>query len=150
MFLYPLCTGTGHLPPLQCMVPAGELSRVSLLLLFQEWSSNGRGSPVPWQPWRGWGSAELGGGGCSSQAPVVAHRETGTAARSAAFGMAHVHQAASVSAELALTEQGKLCQALQAGIFHGFITWARVEGEQYPSSSLQIFLPHNRGMPVIF
>lgn len=41
-----------------------------------------------------------------------AHRETGTGARSAALGIAHVHQAASLSAEYAHTGAARVGEAL--------------------------------------
>lgn len=57
-------------------------------------------------------STELGGGGCSHGALQWAQGETGTAARSAAGGIAHEHQAASLSAESALTGAARAGKAL--------------------------------------
>lgn len=135
-----------------CQQESHSSGEPACLLLFQECSSSPRGSSAPWEPWSGWAGAARsalsweGEDGC--RILWWAPGESGTAARLAAFGIAHVHQAASVRAESAHTGAARAGEALQAGIFHEFITQAElVKSRRWAVSKLHrnvTLLPHLR------
>lgn len=108
-------------------------------------------------------SSELGGDGCSTQGSLVGTRRNWHCSTFSCFWnctCASGCQPECSLHSLGLPEQGKLCQDLQAAIFHGFITWAelvksrrwavsKLQQKCHPPSTSQV-PPSQQGMPVIF